>query len=316
MGRRATILVACASVALAAGCQREGEQKDAAPDASVDRAALAPSRLAGMKGFQSAEQLEAFLEQIRKLPAAEQEALLSALRFNAFIVGGRPVAIADHPWQVALLDAGSSAPSQFCGGSLVAPDAVVTAAHCIDNWFVAGDPAKVDVLVGTKDLSSGGERLKVRSVAVHPNWNGRTNDYDVAVLRLATPAAQGQSVPIDPAPIATLPKAGTWVTGWGVTSEGGSASDELLGAEVPVVTNEVCRRPESYGNGITDRMLCAGEREGGVDSCQGDSGGPLTHRGRLIGIVSWGIGCARRLKYGVYTRVSSVAPWIQQQVGP
>ena len=91
-----------------------------------------------------------------------------------------------------------------------------------------------------------------------------------------------------------------------------------MGVNIPVIDNSVCNAAESYQKSITNNMLCAGEREGGKDSCQGDSGGPLVlgtkNEARLIGIVSWGEGCARKDKYGVYTRVSSVYDWIYSSV--
>lgn len=100
--------------------------------------------------------------------------------------------------------------------------------------------------------------------------------------------------------------------GWGRTSEGGSSSDALLKVEVPFVSANKCSA--SYPNQITDRMICAGFDEGGKDSCQGDSGGPLVKGNGssrvLVGVVSWGEGCARPGKYGVYSKVSSVIDWI------
>jgi secreted trypsin-like serine protease len=102
------------------------------------------------------------------------------------------------------------------------------------------------------------------------------------------------------------------VTGWGRIKEGGAPAHRLLIAPVPYVANDVCNRPESYHGTIKPSMLCAGGK--GKDACQGDSGGPLVLRTEdgpiLIGVVSFGDGCARALKYGVYTRVSSFRSWI------
>ena len=110
------------------------------------------------------------------------------------------------------------------------------------------------------------------------------------------------------------------VTGWGIT-ESGSGSEALLAAIVPLVPNSVCNAPESYAGRVTDNMLCAGNRDGGRDSCQGDSGGPIwtTIGGKqtLVGLVSFGDGCARRLKYGVYTRLANYTAWAQRTMrGP
>jgi len=109
------------------------------------------------------------------------------------------------------------------------------------------------------------------------------------------------------------------VIGWGRTMEGGDTSAVLRQVEIPIVSNETCQ--QSYPNGITSNMMCAGREEGGRDSCQGDSGGPLMVRGsgqdwRQAGVVSFGIGCARPNFYGVYTRISQYLFWIDSQINP
>jgi transmembrane serine protease 11D len=239
------------------------------------------------------------------------------------IVGGEPVAIKDHPWQVALVRGTLADPqrSQFCGGSLINNTWVLTAAHCVRNSIVREDPARAHVVAGTATYLSGGERLELAAIHVHPSYNAATMDYDFALLRLSRPATTGGNAatrPIGTVEANTQVAARTRasVTGWGATAEGSSGSVDLLGAVVPTITNATCNRPQSYNNDITDRMMCAGRPSGGVDSCQGDSGGPLSAMlpGRnapiLIGVVSWGEGCARRLKYGVYAKVSAAADWI------
>ena len=105
------------------------------------------------------------------------------------------------------------------------------------------------------------------------------------------------------------------VTGWGRTSEGGTTSETLQKASVPYVATATCNAPDAYGGKVRTGMLCAGFATGGVDACQGDSGGPLVLKRMdqppvLIGVVGWGEGCARKLKYGVYTRVSAYRTWI------
>ena len=226
--------------------------------------------------------------------------------FTPKIVGGSVAGPNDNPFQVALLSKSNpdNFNAQFCGGTLVAPNKVVTAAHCSD-FVTAG---QVQVLTGTRLLDGSGVRRDVTRITIHPAWNSSTFDYDVAVWELGT-SAFGNAT----ATLATVtPPAGTslLVTGWGALTEGGSYPVDLRRAIVPLVDNTTCNGRKSYRGAVTDRMICAGFSGGGVDSCQGDSGGPLTSGsgfGTLTGIVSWGSGCARRNKYGVYTRVSDAS---------
>jgi secreted trypsin-like serine protease len=249
-------------------------------------------------------------------PTSGQGAAGQAPPVSPFIVGGVPVNnISELPWQVALVDGDDSKRDQFCGGSLIAPNWVLTAAHCIDNFIVLLDPKRVDVIAGTIKYDAGGERMNVEKIIVHPQWGqpGAQNDFDAALLKLATPAKLGQPITLIP-PSGSLPEGpNVRVSGWGALSEGGSGSNQLMRVDVPVVSNTECNKPESYDGRITAQMFCAGLREGGKDSCQGDSGGPvmsaISGSPQLVGVVSWGFGCARKLKYGVYTRVTTVSQW-------
>lgn len=229
------------------------------------------------------------------------------------IVGGSIAGASDNPFQVALLtkSIANNARAQFCGGTLVKANVVVTAAHCSD-FVTAG---QVQVLTGTRNLDGTGTRRNVTRIAIHPSWNSNTMDYDVAVWTLSTSATGS--------PVATLASAdravgtGLLVTGWGRTSQNGSPSTVLRKATVPLVSTTNCNDSNSYRGGITARMICAGYDAGGVDSCQGDSGGPLARGNTLTGIVSWGNGCAQPNLFGVYTRVSnsSVRNFIVSQAG-
>lgn len=236
--------------------------------------------------------------------------LLKALDVDARIVGGVPVAPPRaFQYQVSL---GSS---HFCGGSLIAPRWVLTAAHCLGGVGVVKvgmherEPRPDDECVQTSE---------VKREIPHPSYNDGTLDYDIALLELSSP--------VDYAPIAlntdaAVESAGTplTVSGWGTTSSGGSLSDVLLKVGVPVVADGACN--QAYNGGITQRMICAGYDEGGRDSCQGDSGGPLIHAPEgggdpvLVGVVSWGHGCALPGKPGVYTRVSELTGWVEQEMG-
>lgn len=253
------------------------------------------------------------------------------------IVGGQPAGPGEYPWQVAIVDAATSNPlfGQFCGGSLIAPEWVLTAAHCVvdqDSGLVT-EPADINVVLGINNLSDGppngaqGQRLNVAEVIPFSGYNRVTLDNDIALLRLATPATLGATVDlidvVGPDDGALFEPGDTAIiTGWGDTSEGGSSSNALLEVSVPIISNSICNTPSSYNGEITENMLCAGQAAGGQDACQGDSGGPLvvsngTGVWLQAGVVSWGEGCARPNFYGVYTRVSQFESWINFQInGP
>jgi|1186.fasta_scaffold11661_2 trypsin len=265
--------------------------------------------------------LPSHAQQLDELLKANPQASALLRGISAKVVGGDPVEIKDNPWQVALVRGLDAEPtrSQFCGGSLIAPQWVLTAAHCIRNTIVREQPGRINVVVGTKQFFVGGERLQVSSIHVHPKYVDQTHDFDFALLRLNKPVTTGGGAIVDPVEIASAQTdipAGTkaFVSGWGAVSEGGPGSLELLGVEIPIVSNAVCNRPESYAGDITENMLCGGRDKGGIDSCQGDSGGPLTAdisgKKLLIGVVSFGEGCARKLKFGVYARVPVAANFI------
>jgi secreted trypsin-like serine protease len=255
---------------------------------------------------------------INTLPSSQKNIVFGAFRADPRIFGGRPVEYTEVPWQVALVRGYLPEPNRFpfCGGSLVARDTVLTAAHCVQNAIVQSNPARVAVIDGTSFYGAGGERLTVTALFVHPQYNAETKENDVAILKLASSSTLATPIKI----IDALPPDGTiaMVTGWGVT-ESGQPSPDLLSAKIPLVSQQTCNAEASYGGAVKPTMLCAGARAGGLDACQGDSGGPLVvgegANARLVGVVSWGEGCAQRLKYGVYANVPSLAGWINPLLG-
>jgi len=226
------------------------------------------------------------------------------------IVGGTPVDIIAYSWQVALeIQQGQSA--YLCGGSIIGETWVLTAAHCVAPFRQS---TVVRAKAGANDYAAGGSWVRALEVHVHPAYDETTHENDLALLRFAAPLA-GHVVPLAPANYHIAPGTMLQVTGWGTTSEDGDTSNRLLMAELPYVANETCNQPASYNGSIAASMMCAGRSAGGADSCQGDSGGPLVvgkpeNTPVLVGVVSFGEGCARRLKYGVYARVSAFRTWI------
>jgi len=230
---------------------------------------------------------------------------------NTRIVGGQTTEVNEYPWQVALVGRGSS--SVFCGGTLINDRWVLTAAHCTQSGVQ-------QVLLGNhlqSTTDSGERRINVRRVVDHPSYNDRTLNNDFSLLELSTPlnleSVDPQIRPIclptasNPSQYENVPAI---VSGWGTTSSGGSQPNALRDTTVQTQSNAQCNN--AYGGAITDAMICAAAS--GRDSCQGDSGGPLVRNVggffRLIGVVSWGSGCADPNFPGVYARVTDEINWI------
>lgn len=235
------------------------------------------------------------------------------------IVGGLYTKAGDDPWQVALIRADKTGADRrpFCGGSLISAVWVVTAAHCVDNNTLHSD---LDVLGGTVDVGVGGIRANVAEIFVHPDYvPGTYPRNDIALLRLSSilsgPAIDAIPL-VSPTNEAIALKDGALarVTGWGSLGEGGTPVRDLRYVQLRVFTNTDCNDPVAYNEKVKDEMVCAGFVKGGKDSCQGDSGGPLTvtleGEPQLVGIVSWGEGCAKPNRYGVYTRAPRFVEWI------
>lgn len=228
------------------------------------------------------------------------------------IIGGQPAARGRWPWQVALLNRRRE---PFCGGTLIAPGWVLTAAHCLRRRLL--------VLAGEHSLGrpEGSEvTVRVAEAIAHPQYDPETVDMDLALLRLRSELTLGPYVlPACLPEQGDTPPPGALATilGWGKLSKRhANGSDLLHQAQVPLVPHSECRAV--YADYlISDNMMCAGYRRGRVDSCAGDSGGPLLardDRGRwtVFGVTSFGEGCARQGRFGIYAKVANAARWLRR----
>jgi secreted trypsin-like serine protease len=212
------------------------------------------------------------------------------------VVGGTRAAQGEFPFMVRL--------SMGCGGALYSTTLVLTAAHCVGG---TGTTTSITATVGVVDLNSS-SRVTVRSNYVYraPGYNGNGRDW--ALIRLASPVTGLATLPIA---TSTEYDSGTFtIAGWGSASENGGQQRYLLKATVPFVSDATCNSSSMYrGAVIATDEICAGYTSGGVDTCQGDSGGPMFRADAAgswvqVGIVSWGDGCARPNRPGVYSQVS------------
>ncbi|RHY17598.1 hypothetical protein DYB25_012068 [Aphanomyces astaci] len=230
-------------------------------------------------------------------------ALFTSVVAHLKIVGGKEAAVGKHLYVTGLRSSASGRTS--CGGSLIAPNVVLTAAHCMRggvNYVAIGS----HYLSGTQD----GEQIRVKQAIKHPKNNAANNAYDIGVLILE----RDSKFPVVEVSFDTVAaNTPTVVRGWGTTSTGGSMSNVLLEVRVDTVSNQQCAKWLS-GASVDASMLCSGGKVG-EDSCQGDSGGPLTAEtggsAKLVGVVSWGLDCAKKNKPGVYSRISMARDFIE-----
>ncbi|XP_031633643.1 trypsin-3-like [Contarinia nasturtii] len=235
--------------------------------------------------------------------------IYSADAFNARILGGFETAIEGMPWQVSLIWY-----SYFrCGGSIIGQNWVISAAHC-----TSGSSSDLfGVRVGSS-MQTGGKLVKIKRIINHEQY--KFPDYDFSLLELVEPLIFTASVQPIALPSGDLRiKDGTLllISGWGRTHIGGTPTEKIRASYVPMVSQNECI--QLYGPFITDRMICAGYKDGGVGVCQGDSGGPLSLRINdvpvLIGLSSFVFECGSPKVSSIFSRVTSVRPWIKYNTG-
>ena len=223
------------------------------------------------------------------------------------IVNGELTTIEAHPYQVSLQTISGS---HFCGGSIISEDIIVTAAHCMQSYTAS----QFKVRLGSTEYKSGGELVAVKAFKFHEGYNSKTMVNDVAVIKLASSVKESAKIKFVKLAEKT-PATGTHavVTGWGTKCYLTCISlpNTLQEVYVDIVDQKACASSEyKYGSEIKDTMVCAYATN--KDACQGDSGGPLVANNELVGVVSWGYGCAKTGYPGVYADVPSVRSWIEK----
>jgi len=251
------------------------------------------------------------------------------------IVGGEEAGENEFPWMCAILNSDDS--YYTCGATLLScnPTIIVSAAHCFEGSN--GQPRGKKVSCGAHRMNANGaspmdpneQRLTITQIINHPQYSSFNffgdGSNDIAVIKVNGNfgCSAGKIWPAclpDKSRLTYEGWAKTTATGWGTLSSGGALPEKLQKVRLAPVSDQVCEAALGAGRINDDVMICAGPKEGGRDTCQGDSGGPLVTRDSrpgfsLIGVVSFGDGCAQPDSYGVYTEVSYFLDWIAQQYG-
>ncbi|XP_055659979.1 acrosin-like [Falco peregrinus] len=245
------------------------------------------------------------------------------------IVGGTDAQPGAWPWIVSIEAPLEGGTAHICGGSLISPQWVLTSAHC---FIEARNITMWQVVVGATRLTQLGPEAQVRNIKqllVHQHFSNITRRNDIALLELEQPVQCNSYVQLACVPDASLRVSELtecYVSGWGARTARGElpkcrSAYVLQEAQVHLIDAGVCNSSGWYRGAIHTHNICAGYPQGGIDTCQGDSGGPLVCQDKsadyfwLVGLTSWGMGCARAKKPGVYTSTQHFYNWILEQMG-
>ncbi|XP_066036485.1 acrosin-like [Chamaea fasciata] len=241
------------------------------------------------------------------------------------IVGGAGALPGSWPWIVSIQHPWLPDLGHLCGGSLISTQWVLTAAHCFDKL---DNLNMLYVVIGATQLTQPGHGAQMRSVkqvVIHQYYNPADMSYDIALLELDHPVQCSpyiQLACVRDAPLTVSQLQNCWVAGWGATTaRAPGSSDHLQEAKVQLMDLQLCNNSGWYAGKIHTHNLCAGYPQGGIDTCQGDSSGPLMCQDKkaeywwVVGVSSWGRGCARARQPGVYTSIQHFYDWILVNTG-